>query len=111
VRHETFIAPEPMSAGPGKSVAIRRPGQALIEPARRRAAGEGDGKDAVLPLRRCEKPIRHAARQRVGIGEDFKFGFGGTRHAAIERRTSFRTALAKPSLSLLSVTALASAFT
>ena len=32
-------------------------------------------------------------------------------HAAADRRTNFRTALAKPSFSLLSVTALACAFT
>jgi hypothetical protein len=52
----------------------------LIEPLRRRAPGEGDGKCAVLCRRRREQPIRYPARQGLGISKDFQFGLGRARH-------------------------------
>jgi len=80
VSNEALIAPESMRARPWEPVAIRRPCQMFIEPSRRLAAGEGEGKDAVLRRRGREQPIRHLVRQGLGIGEDFQFGFARAGH-------------------------------
>src|SRR6185437_8579012 len=125
-----------MRSGPGKAVAVRWTRQLLIEDARGRAARERHGERAILRRRRREQPIRHAARQRLGIGENFQLGLRRARHIRIllnplesgangswsgllaspahspsGRKMNLCAALAKPSFSLLSVTALACVFT
>jgi hypothetical protein len=70
VRHVAVVAPEQMDALPRQCVAIGRLGQELIEPFRRRAAGEAERDAALGALEARRDALRGRARQRLVIGNN-----------------------------------------
>src|SRR5580704_4804075 len=69
-RDEPVVAPEQMHAIPRHLVAQRRGSEQLIEPLRRRTAGERDGEPARRRAGKVGDPLRDALRQRFEIGRD-----------------------------------------
>ncbi|MNC89325.1 hypothetical protein D3C83_52390 [compost metagenome] len=70
VRHEPFIAPEPVHAAPGKTRHDRRFGKTLVKPLRCRSAGQTHREGFVAGLRERAKPFGDPARKRVGVVEN-----------------------------------------
>src|SRR5438067_10114093 len=114
LRHEAFVAPEPVHILPWKSRDDRLHGQQFVKAARCRSAREADRAGAAALLHRAEQPLGDAPRQRFGIVEGPQLA-GGThgarplcgtaaRAANARGRIQRSTASANPSSSLLAVT-------
>ena len=82
VRHEPFVAPEPMRTVPWKARRKCRIGKTLIETSRRRAARQAHREDAVARLCETAKPFGNIVRERFSALESPILGRCGDDHYA-----------------------------
>ena len=82
VRHEPFVAPEPVHAAPWKARRDCRRCKPFIKPPGRRSARQADREGAVARLRESAEPFGDIVRKRFGILECAVSSRCGVRHGA-----------------------------
>ena len=82
VRHEPFVAPEPVRTIPWKARRNLWRREMLIEPPRRGAARQAHGEGAVARLRKTAQPFGDIARERFSALENTSLGRCDAGHCA-----------------------------